>query len=141
MISGPGGPGFSLEESYDAFPRIEAEFGTALDASLGPRGPDLLYELVRDLQLGPHATVVDVGCGEGRHSVALAERFGFSVHGVDPVARPRHGWRRASPPAVSASIAGPTSGATGRSSTKSKWAVRRGSCSTPHVCSRIRIDT
>jgi len=87
MISGPGGPGFSLEESYDAFPRIEAEFGTALDASLGPRGPELLYELMRDLQLGPRATVVDVGCGEGRHSVALAERFGVSVHGVDPVAR------------------------------------------------------
>src|SRR2546430_10050169 len=87
MISGPGGPGFSLEDSYDAFPRIEAEFETALDASLGPRGPELLYELVRGLQLGPRATVVDVGCGEGRHSVALAERFGFSVHGVDPVAR------------------------------------------------------
>ena len=42
---------------------------------------------MRDLQLGPRATVVDVGCGEGRHSVALAERFGVSVHGVDPVAR------------------------------------------------------
>src|SRR5205814_9020913 len=87
MISGPGGPGFSLEESYDAFPRIEAEFGTALDASLGPRGPELLYELMRDLQLGPRATVVDVGCGEARPSVALAERFRAPVHGAHPLAR------------------------------------------------------
>src|SRR2546430_2020985 len=79
---------FSLEESYDAFPRIEAEFESALDASLGPRGPELLYELVQRLHLAPRANVLDVGCGEGRHSLALAERFGFSVHGVDPV--PRH---------------------------------------------------
>src|SRR2546428_12926559 len=79
---------FSLEESYDAFPRIEAEFESALDASLGPRGPELLYELVQGLHLAPRANVLDVGCGEGRHSLALAERFGFSVHGVDPV--PRH---------------------------------------------------
>src|SRR5439155_21056972 len=79
---------FSLEESYDAFPRIEAEFEGALDASLGPRGPELLYELVQGLHLAPRANVLDVGCGEGRHSLALAERFGFSVHGVDPV--PRH---------------------------------------------------
>ena len=79
---------FSLEESYDAFPRIEAEFEGALDASLGPRGPELLYELVQGLHLAPRANVLDVGCGEGRHSLALAERFGFSVHGVDPI--PRH---------------------------------------------------
>src|SRR2546430_10221017 len=79
---------FSLEESYDAFPRIEAEFESALDVSLGPRGPELLYELVQGLHLAPRANVLDVGCGKGRHSLALAERFGFSVHGVDPV--PRH---------------------------------------------------
>src|SRR5207244_9493150 len=78
----------SLEESYDAFPRIEAEFESALDASLAPRGPELLYELVQGLHLAPRVNVLDVGCGEGRHSLALAERFGFSVHGVDPV--PRH---------------------------------------------------
>src|SRR2546427_12851855 len=79
---------FSLEESYDAFPRIEAEFESALDASLAPRGPELLYELVQGLHLAPRANVLDVGCGEGRHSLAPAERFGFSVHGGDPV--PRH---------------------------------------------------
>jgi SAM-dependent methyltransferase len=77
-----------LKESYDAFPRIEAQFQAALDESLHPRGPDLLYDLVGDMELSPGSVAVDVGCGEGRHSVRLAERFGFSVIGVDPL--PRH---------------------------------------------------
>ena len=73
---------------YDAYPRIEAEFQAVLDASLTPRGPESLYELVRDLGLPAAASVVDVGCGEGKHTLALAERFGFAVRGIDPV--PRH---------------------------------------------------
>ena len=77
-----------LDAFYDAYPRIEAEFQAVLDASLTPRGPESLYELVRDLGLPPAASVVDVGCGEGKHTLALAERFGFAVRGIDPV--PRH---------------------------------------------------
>jgi len=77
-----------LDAFYDAYPRIEAEFQAVLDASLTPRGPESLYELVRDLGLPPAAGVVDVGCGEGKHTLALAERFGFTVRGIDPV--PRH---------------------------------------------------
>lgn len=72
---------------YDTYPRIEAEFQTALDTSLEPRGPDLLYDLVGALGLPAGASVVDLGCGEGRHALELAARFGFAVHGVDPVAR------------------------------------------------------
>jgi len=30
-----------LEDSYDAFPRIEEAFGRARDESLDPRGPDI----------------------------------------------------------------------------------------------------
>jgi 2-polyprenyl-3-methyl-5-hydroxy-6-metoxy-1,4-benzoquinol methylase len=75
---------WSLDESYDAYPRIEENFQAALDTSLNPRGPDMLYDLVSDLGLSPGATVVDVGCGEGRHSVKLAERFGFAVTGSTP---------------------------------------------------------
>lgn len=77
-----------LEYSYDAYPRIEGEFQAALAESLNPRGPDLLYELVDELGLSPGSVAADVGCGEGRHSFELAERFGFTVTGVDPV--PRH---------------------------------------------------
>jgi SAM-dependent methyltransferase len=73
-----------LEESYAEFPRIEEAFRAALDESLQPRGPELLYELVEGLGLPEGSLAVDVGCGDGRHSHRLAERFGFSVVGIDP---------------------------------------------------------
>jgi SAM-dependent methyltransferase len=82
----PGEP-LWLEQSYDAYPRIEAEFQAALETSLEPRGPELLYDLVSDLRFPTGAIAVDVGCGEGRHTVKLAERFGFTVTGFDPVQR------------------------------------------------------
>lgn len=80
--------GWSLEQAYDAYPRLEEEFSAALDESLHPRGPDLLYDLVAGLGLPPGAVALDVGCGEGGQALALHERFGFRVTGIDPV--PRH---------------------------------------------------
>jgi len=80
--------GSFLDEFYDAYPRIEAEFRAALDESLHPRGPELLYEIAGELGLPPGASVVDLGCGEGQHSIKLANQFGFAVQGIDPV--PRH---------------------------------------------------
>ncbi len=77
-----------LDEFYDDYPRIEAAFQDALDESLNPRGPELLYEVVGKLRLPPEANVLDLGCGEGQHSVQLAKDFHFTVHGIDPV--PRH---------------------------------------------------
>jgi SAM-dependent methyltransferase len=77
-----------LEQLYDAFPRYEEAFHDALDESLHPRGPEVLFELVERMGLPPGSRAADVGCGEGRHSLELARRFGFSVVGVDPV--PRH---------------------------------------------------
>jgi SAM-dependent methyltransferase len=76
-----------LEWFYDAYPRIEAEFQATLDASLHPRGPDLLYDLVRSLGLPAGASVIDLGCGEDRHTIELAARFGVAIRGIDPVAR------------------------------------------------------
>lgn len=77
-----------LDEFSDGYPRIEAAFEDALDESLNPRGPELLHELVAKLHLPPEATVLDLGCGEGQHSIQLAKDFHFAVHGIDPV--PRH---------------------------------------------------
>ena len=77
----------SLTEGYDYYPRIEAEFQSALDESLHPRGPELLFEMVANLGLPPKTHALDLGCGEGRFSTALAERFGFLVTGIDPVPR------------------------------------------------------
>jgi len=78
----------SILESYDTYPRIEEAFQAALDESLNPRGPELLYEIVGNLGLPTKADALDLGCGEGRFSIELAKRFGFRVTGVDPV--PRH---------------------------------------------------
>ena len=72
--------------SYGEFGRIEDAFHAALDESLQPRGPDVLYELVAAFGLPAGAVAVDVGCGDGRHSFRLADRFGFTVVGVDPFA-------------------------------------------------------
>ncbi len=76
-----------LEEAYGDFPLIEDEFQAALDENLHPRGPGLLYNIVRELGLRPGASVIDLGCGEGDHSFRLAETFGFAVLGIDPVGR------------------------------------------------------
>jgi SAM-dependent methyltransferase len=78
----------AILESYDSYPRIEEAFQTALDESLNPRGPEVLYEIVAGLGLPPGSDVLDLGCGEGKQSLELAQRFGFAVRGIDPV--PRH---------------------------------------------------
>jgi SAM-dependent methyltransferase len=59
-----------------------------LDQSLEPRDPELLYELVAGVPPGHRRSILDLGCGRGRHSIELARRFGATVHGVDP---DRHG--------------------------------------------------
>ena len=76
-----------LQQLYDDFGGVEDAFNAALDESLRPRGPELLYEIVQRLELPERSLILDVGCGEGAHSYRLAERFGFSVVGIDPVPR------------------------------------------------------
>ncbi|NPD05582.1 class I SAM-dependent methyltransferase [Nocardioides sp. zg-1308] len=72
---------------YDTYPRAEAAFGERLDESLDPRGPSVLLQVVRELDLQPDSRAVDVGCGEGGHAFRLATHFGFRVLGIDPVQR------------------------------------------------------
>ena len=64
-----------LHEFYDDYPRIEVAFQDALDESLNPSGPELLYEMLGKLNLPPEANVLDLGCGEGQHSIQLAKNF------------------------------------------------------------------
>ncbi len=67
------------------FDAVEEQFGQFLDESLSPRGPGSLYDLVAANDPAPGGVAVDVGCGNGRDTVRLAERFGLHVHGVDPL--------------------------------------------------------
>ena len=76
--------GWSIEHAYDEFPRIEEEFGAALDQSLAPRGPDQLYDIVAGFGLAAGAVALDVGCGEGGHTVELKRRFGSTSPGSIP---------------------------------------------------------
>lgn len=76
-----------LREFYDLYPRVEEEFQDALQESLNPRGPDLMYEITDRLGLRSGANAVDLGCGEGKHTIRLAERYGIVVRGLDPVER------------------------------------------------------
>jgi cyclopropane fatty-acyl-phospholipid synthase-like methyltransferase len=53
------------------------------DAAVPPAAADAEVSfVVRHARLGPHATVLDVPCGSGRHSLPLA-RVGFTVTGID----------------------------------------------------------
>ena len=72
---------------HRAFDDIEEDFHAALDVSLAPRGPDVLFDVVAGLDLPSGASVVDVGCGRGEQSLELARRFGFDVLGIDPAPR------------------------------------------------------
>lgn len=57
------------------------------DQSLSPRGPSMLLQIVRELDLRPDSVALDVGCGGGTHSFRLATHFGLQVLGVDPAQR------------------------------------------------------
>jgi ubiquinone/menaquinone biosynthesis C-methylase UbiE len=84
----PEPSGWNQADFYEAYPRVEEQFQASLDASLHPRGPEALYDMVSGLGFSEGARVLDIGCGEGDHAVRLAQRFGYTVHGIDPV--PRH---------------------------------------------------
>jgi len=75
----------SLKQSYESFGKIEDEFKQDLDESLNPRGSAMLYDLVAEFPLPPRGAALDVGCGDGGHTLKLARRFDLHVRGVDPL--------------------------------------------------------
>lgn len=77
---------WNAADHYDEYPLIEEQLESELDISLDPRGPDMLFDLVKGFGLPTGAIVVDLGCGEGTHALRLADD-GFAVTGVDPSER------------------------------------------------------
>jgi SAM-dependent methyltransferase len=77
----------TMEEVYGSAFAEEGAFEAALDQSLSPRGFDLLFDLVAGLGLRPGSAVLDVGARDGWACIELARRFGFTVHGIEPVRR------------------------------------------------------
>jgi SAM-dependent methyltransferase len=88
MTDPPSSPRLrTIEEVYGSAFAEEEAFEAALDQSLAPRGFSLLYDLVARLGLPPGSAALDVGAREGQHCIELARRFGFTVHGIEPVHR------------------------------------------------------
>lgn len=85
----------TVDEIYGAaFARYD-EFERELDRSIDPRGFELLFDLVTGLELPPGSVALDVGCREAFHCIELSRRYGFAVHGIDPVRRHLDGAYRA----------------------------------------------
>ena len=74
----------TVEEMYADDPEGD-ELEALLDTSLDPRGPDLLFELAGDLGVDAGATVLDVGCRDGRQLLELHRRYGCRGVGIEPV--------------------------------------------------------
>jgi ubiquinone/menaquinone biosynthesis C-methylase UbiE len=77
----------TLEELYAAWSAglPESQTEDLLDASLEPRGPDMLFQMAAELGLGSSDVVLDAGCRDGRHMAELSKRFGCRTVGVDLV--------------------------------------------------------
>jgi len=67
---------FSVQSSYTSTPEGEALWAE-VSSTRSPRGPEMLFDA------GPIESILDVGCGKGRWSIALAQRFSARVLAVD----------------------------------------------------------
>ncbi|HYW46045.1 MAG TPA: class I SAM-dependent methyltransferase [Bryobacteraceae bacterium] len=79
-----------LDAVYASLWTAHGDEFAALDRSLGPRSWTFLLDVAGEAALGPHSTVVDVGCGRGKHCFELARRFGCRAVGIDLVLPPLH---------------------------------------------------
>jgi ubiquinone/menaquinone biosynthesis C-methylase UbiE len=62
-----------------------ASIEAVLDRSLDPLGPDVLFDMVGELGLGPGSMVVDVGARDGAQMIELQRRFGCAAIGIEPL--------------------------------------------------------
>ncbi|RIK42304.1 MAG: hypothetical protein DCC55_09325 [Chloroflexi bacterium] len=76
----------SVDELYGDPGLDEKAIEAALNRSLNPRPPTLLYDKMGGLGLGPQHQVLDIGSRDARHACELAQRYGCHVLGVEPVA-------------------------------------------------------
>lgn len=78
-------PGISVEQLYAHTGVADEELDELLDRSLGPRSPDMLYDLVAAMGLGPRDRLLDVGSSDGRRTFALAARVDVPITALELV--------------------------------------------------------
>src|SRR5262245_5046922 len=76
----------TLEALYGDARVSEERFEARLGRSLGPRGPDMLYDRIGSLALGKDHYLLDAGCRDAAHTCELVHRYGCRAIGVDPIA-------------------------------------------------------
>ncbi|HEY3143808.1 MAG TPA: class I SAM-dependent methyltransferase [Acidimicrobiales bacterium] len=86
MSSSDPVPKLSIEDIYGYPEESLEQLDALMDTSLQPRGPDVLYDFVGKLGLGPGARVLDLGCRDGRQLLELNRRFGCVGVGLEPLA-------------------------------------------------------
>jgi ubiquinone/menaquinone biosynthesis C-methylase UbiE len=72
---------FYSEEIEDFY---ERGLDKALDESLHPRGPDVLFDIAAELGASRSTRILDVGSRIGKQMIELRDRFGSLVVGVEP---------------------------------------------------------
>ncbi len=75
----------SVKEMYEGSEQNYKAFLAALDQSLNPRSPDVLYEKFNKLLPNRQGIVLDIGCRYAAQACELAQRFGYRVVGIDLV--------------------------------------------------------
>jgi len=74
----------TLEARYTSTPQSR-QFERELDQSQQPRGLDMLFDMVDELNLGLGSTILDVGSGTGWAACRLAQRTPARILAIDVV--------------------------------------------------------
>ena len=77
----------TLTAVYGAMELSNEEFYALTDRSLAPRPSGMLADKLAGLGISANHHLLDVGCRDADHTIALAQRFGCTALGVDPVAQ------------------------------------------------------
>lgn len=76
----------TLTAVYGPMELSNEEFYALTDRSLSPRPSGMLADKLAGLGIGAGHHLLDVGCRDADHTIALAQRFGCTALGIDPVA-------------------------------------------------------
>ena len=77
----------TLATVYGPMELSDEEFFALTDRSLSPRPSGMLADKLAGLGIGSQHFLLDVGCRDADHTIALAQRFGCTALGIDPVAQ------------------------------------------------------